>query len=64
VLRLGLWYHGCTPRRYADFLDYTAERLFLRRVGGGYVFIYRLLQEYFAARYADSGGEANQKASR
>jgi hypothetical protein len=51
VLRLSLRYDDCVPRRYVDFLDYAAERLFLRRVGGGYIFIHRLLQEYFAARY-------------
>jgi eukaryotic-like serine/threonine-protein kinase len=51
VLRLSLRYYDYIPRRYADFLDYAAERLFLRRVGGGYIFIHRLLQEHFAARY-------------
>ena len=51
VLRLALRYHGSIPRHYADFLDYAAERLFLRRVGGGYIFIHRLLQEYFATMY-------------
>jgi hypothetical protein len=35
------------------FLDYAAERLFLRKVGGGYSFIHRLLQDYFAVRYDD-----------
>jgi MFS family permease len=51
VLRLGLRYYDCMPRRYADFLDYAAERLFLRRVGSGYIFIHRLLQDHFATRY-------------
>jgi hypothetical protein len=51
VLRLGLQYYNCMPRHYADFLDYAAERLFLRRVGGGYIFIHRLLQKYFATMY-------------
>jgi hypothetical protein len=31
------------------FLDYATERILLRRVGGGYVFVHRLLQEYFAS---------------
>jgi hypothetical protein len=53
VLRLSLRYYDCLPRRYANFLDYAAERLFLRRVGGGYIFIHRLLQEYFATMYQD-----------
>lgn len=30
------------------FLDYATERIFLRKVGGGYIFIHRLLQDYFA----------------
>jgi eukaryotic-like serine/threonine-protein kinase len=51
VLRLMLRYHGYTPRHYVDFLDYAAERIFLRRVGGGYIFIHRMLQDYFAARH-------------
>jgi DNA polymerase III delta prime subunit len=51
VLRLSLWYYDFTPRRYVDFLDYAAERLFLRKVGGGYIFIHRLLQDHFATMY-------------
>ena len=51
VLRLSLQYYDCMPRRYVDFLDYAAERLFLRRVGSGYTFIHGLLLEYFATRY-------------
>ncbi len=33
---------------YARFLDYCHERILLRKVGGGYIFVHRLLQEYFA----------------
>ena len=36
------------PLNYIRFLDYCADHLFLRRVGGGYIFIHRLLLEYFA----------------
>jgi hypothetical protein len=32
----------------ARFLDYAAERVFLRKVGGGYIFVHRLLLDYFA----------------
>jgi hypothetical protein len=64
VLRLSLWYYGCTPRRYADFLDYAAERLFLRRVGGGYIFIHRLLQEHFAAMYQPDRVDSPPQPSR
>jgi hypothetical protein len=34
--------------QYIRFLDYAAERVFLRKVGGGYIFTHRLLMEYFA----------------
>jgi hypothetical protein len=54
ALRLGLRYNGFAPWRYVDFLDYAAERIFLRKVGGGYSFIHRLLQDYFAAFYMES----------
>jgi serine/threonine protein kinase len=36
------------PRNFASFLDHAAERILLRKVGGGYIFIHRLLLEYFA----------------
>ena len=37
------------PLNYVRFLEYATERIFLRRVGGGYIFIHRLVQEHFAA---------------
>jgi len=49
LLRLLLFLGGQTPASYARFLDYAAERLLVQRVGGGYMFVHRLLQEYFAA---------------
>jgi hypothetical protein len=55
LLRLGLRSNGSAPWHYVDFLDDAAARLFLRKVGGGYIFIHRLLQDYLAARYTDSG---------
>ena len=36
------------PWDYARFLDYAVDRLFLRRVGGGYEFIHGTLRDYFA----------------
>ncbi len=50
VLRHLLLRSGCIPRSYRRFLDYTTQLVFLRRVGGGYIFIHRLLLEYFASR--------------
>jgi hypothetical protein len=50
VLRLILSRSRFAPWNYARFLDYATERLFLRKVGGGYIFVHRLLLDYFAAR--------------
>jgi hypothetical protein len=47
------------PFQYVRFLDYAAERIFLRKVGGGYIFVHRMLLEYFA-----SIGEAKKISER
>jgi hypothetical protein len=52
ILRLFLYFRGETPLNYAHFLDFAASRVFLRKVGGGYIFIHRMLLEYFAEREA------------
>ncbi|MBV9386407.1 MAG: response regulator [Chroococcidiopsidaceae cyanobacterium CP_BM_ER_R8_30] len=49
TLRFVLWQNGYIPWNYARFLDYATERIFLQKVGGGYVFIHRLLLEHFSA---------------
>lgn len=49
TLRYLLLREGHVPWRYADFLDHAAECIFLRKVGGGYIFVHRLLMEYFAS---------------
>jgi hypothetical protein len=48
TLRFILWVKGHMPRNYISFLDYAVERIFLQKVGGGYIFIHRLLLEHFA----------------
>lgn len=48
VLRFLLWRNGQLPWNLARFLDYATERVFLQKVGGGYIFIHRYLLEYFA----------------
>lgn len=48
LLRLLLWRTRSIPWNYPRFLDYAAERILLRKVGGGYIFVHRLLLEYFA----------------
>ena len=49
--------NGFLPLRLVPFLDYCAERIFLRKVGGGYIFIHRLLMEHFASLYAEQPPE-------
>lgn len=49
ILRLILYCQGYIPWNYARFLDEAADRLLLRKVGGGYIFIHRLLLDYFAS---------------
>jgi len=53
ILRFILYWRGHTPLRYANFLDYAARLVFLQKVGGGYIFIHRLLLEHFAAMRKD-----------
>ena len=36
------------PWNYAKFLDFTSDRLLMKKVGGGYVFFHRMLLEHFA----------------
>jgi len=55
VLRLLLWRNGLAPLGYVRFLDYAAGRIFLRKVGGGYIFVHRLLMEHFAAKWGAAG---------
>lgn len=49
TLRFLLILQRCIPMRYAHFLDYASERVFLQKVGGSYIFTHRLLLEYFAS---------------
>jgi DNA polymerase III delta prime subunit len=49
TLRLLLYRNGSLPLRLVPFLDYCVERVFLRKVGGGYIFVHRLLMEHFAS---------------
>lgn len=47
-LRFVLFLRKKTPWNYSEFLDYAVERIFMQKVGGGYMFIHRLLLEHFA----------------
>jgi hypothetical protein len=48
VIRALLARHRIFPWRAQAFLDDATTRILLRRVGGGYSFIHRRLQDYFA----------------
>ncbi|MDX2242161.1 MAG: NACHT domain-containing protein [Leptolyngbyaceae cyanobacterium bins.302] len=48
LLRITLYLSGYSPWNLARFLDYATDRLFLQKVGGGYIFVHRLLLEHFA----------------
>ena len=62
ALRLLLVRSSSIPWNYVKFLDYTAERILLRKVGGGYIFVHRMLLEHFAARYDESAVKATPNA--
>jgi hypothetical protein len=49
ILRLVIHWQNYAPLRLVPFLDYCVDRIFLRHVGGGYIFIHRYLMEYFAS---------------
>lgn len=51
VLRVIFWTRNDMPWNYARFLDDACDRIFLQRVGGGYVFIHRSLLEHFATKF-------------
>ena len=49
TLRLLLWAQHSVPLNYARLLDAATDAVLLQKVGGGYTFRHRLLQEHFAA---------------
>jgi eukaryotic-like serine/threonine-protein kinase len=48
ALRLTLSRKGYMPLKLVKFLDQCARLILLKKVGGGYIFIHRMLLEYFA----------------
>jgi phospholipase C len=64
VLRFIFWMCGSVPINYVSFLDFATERLFLRKVGGGYIFVHRSILEYFAeAAWTDGQTESSSLRS-
>jgi len=49
ALRFWLWRAKCIPWHVIVYLDESVERILLRKVGGGYIFIHRQLLDYFAS---------------
>jgi hypothetical protein len=49
-------------QKFFNFLDHCVDLIFLRRVGGGYIFVHRLLMEHFAEMYVENPtSKGNQK---
>jgi DNA polymerase III delta prime subunit len=59
ALRLLLWHNNFAPLYYVRFLDYATSRIFLHKVGGGYVFVHRMLLEYFSTIRQTSAEQQN-----
>ena len=55
VMRLLLWRSHTFPGAASQFLDDASARFLLRRVGGGYSFAHRLLQDHFVAACEPDG---------
>ncbi len=49
TLRFLLWRTGSVPWHYVRFLDEAAGCILLRKGGGGYMFMHRLILDYFAS---------------
>ena len=60
VTRLFLCRRGRMPWDYMLFLDTAAERVFLRKVGASYMFVHRMLLEYFAHHWNDAATVASE----
>jgi MFS family permease len=54
ALRFVLVKNKFLPQHLIPFLDHCVDLIFLRRVGGGYIFVHRLLMEHFAEMYVDT----------
>jgi hypothetical protein len=54
TLRYILALNNLLPWRLVPFLDHCVDLIFLRRVGGGYIFVHRLLMEHFAEMYVET----------
>ncbi len=54
ILRFVLHANNLLPWKLIPFLDHCVDLIFLRRIGGGYIFVHRLLMEHFAEMYVET----------
>ena len=54
---------GYTPLNFVKFLDHCAKLILLKKVGGGYIFIHRMLLDYFADLSQSTKAEKGTKGS-
>ena len=62
-LRLTFWLIGSAPLNYVAFLAHANDLLFLRQVGGGYIFTHRLLREYFASLHGSEDDSIRNRSA-
>ena len=60
-LRIALALQGRLPLDLVRFLDHAAQLIILTPVGGGWVFIHRLLQEHLAAQAGETPAHSGVK---
>ena len=59
ILRFFLSQQGDLPWDLVPFLDEAAGRLLLRKVGGSYIFVHRMLLDYFAGLEEKDGSRSS-----
>ncbi len=53
IIRCILYINKYSPWNYSRFLDFTTKYLITQKVGGGYIFVHRMLMEHFAKMKID-----------
>jgi hypothetical protein len=51
------------PLNLVRFLDHAISRILLRKVGGGYIFVHRMLLEYFASLESEQQRKNEREAT-
>jgi hypothetical protein len=54
ALRLLLWANGVAPLDYVGLMEHAVERVLMRRVGGGYLFVHREIGDRLVERWKGS----------